>query len=186
VALGGFVLKITRMTDGGSQTRAFYPGPASSTFTFTGLDAGVEYELRISAFNDNGYSPIFTAHATTPSPAATASLSAVVEDLISSSNYGLSIEGHNFGASEAVEVTVEWRVGDDDSATYPLGAQTTNLLGYFQVPFTGPTPEGLCPISVPSGDPQPRQTFNVTAIGLTSDKTASRSAGPFTCPFQDA
>jgi hypothetical protein len=182
VELGGFVVRITRMTNG-SESKVFLPGPASSTFTFTGLDGGVEYEIRISAYNDNGYSPESTVHATTPNVAVTASLSAAVAGLPQSINSGLSITGHNFGASEAVQVIVDWKVGDQGPVTYPLLPQTTNLLGYFEVWFTGPTSYGLCPISVPFGDPQPSQTFNVRAIGLTSNKTASASAGPYTCPL---
>lgn len=185
VELDGFVLGISWMIGTTGGARNFYPGPASRTFTFTPLDSGVQYEIYMSAFNENGYSPESKVDATTPTVPVTASLSALVEGLPDSINYGLSIEGTDFAASEEVEVTVTWKVNDEDFGVFPLGPQTANILGYFQVWFTGDTPEGICPIGVPFGDPQPPQNFNVTAVGLTSHRTASRSAGPFTCPFQD-
>jgi hypothetical protein len=96
------------------------------------------------------------------------------------SNSGLRIEGGNFGASETVEITVDWEVAGEQSALYPVTAQT-NSLGYFQVWFPGVTADGLCPISVPDGQLQPAQNFSVSATGVTSHKKASASAGPFTC-----
>ena len=185
VELGGFALEIfwmTTTTSGGS--KSFFPGPASSTFTFIGLDSGAEYEIGISAFNDNGYSPSSTVHATTPNVAATASLSAAVgQSPYDPANFALLIEGSHFGANEAVGVTVHWKIGDEEPYGFPVGPVTADQIGSFQAWFTGNVPEGFCPISVGTGQPQPPQTFQVSATGSTSNKTASTNAGPFTCPY---
>ena len=61
-------------------------------------------------------------------------------------------------------------------------AMGVSALGGFQTTFTGSVPSGFCPISVPFGDPEPPQTFQVAAIGSISGKSASTTAGPFTCP----
>ena len=112
----------------------------------------------------------------------TPSLLAVVGPLPQNpSNFGLRIEGNNFDANETVEVTVDWKVGYKVSPPFLLTPQT-NSLGYFQVWFPGNTPSGLCPITVAEGQPQPPQYFSARAIGMTSHKTASATADPFTCP----
>jgi hypothetical protein len=100
------------------------------------------------------------------------------------SNYVLSITGSNFGKGEQVLITVVWRVEGESDALFQLWPVTTDtLFGGFSTAFTGVVPSGLCPITVPFGQPQPPQRFQVTARGLTSNKTASTTAGPFTCPF---
>ena len=99
-------------------------------------------------------------------------------------NYGLFIKGSNFGKSEQVSVTVTWTVSGEPGSIFPLGVFTTDaLIGSFATTFTGNTPAGFCPITVPFGQPQPAQNFSVTATDLTSKKTFSTTAGPFTCPF---
>lgn len=100
------------------------------------------------------------------------------------SNYGLFIEGFNFGRSEQISVTVTWTVAGEPGTTFPLGVFTTDaLVGSFSTTFTGVTPAGFCPIEVALGQSQPSQTFSVTATDLTSKKTFLTTAGPFTCPF---
>jgi hypothetical protein len=158
---------------------------ANSVMAILSLDAGYTYNLYVAAVNSAGEAASNTITVTMPaSPPPMASLSAAVGSLpTNESNFGLSIEGNNFGASEMVEVTVDWKVGDEDPASSTLDPQTTNSLGSFQVWFaSGVTPDGICPISVPDGESQPPQRFSVSAAGLTSGKTASATAGPFTCP----
>jgi hypothetical protein len=108
---------------------------------------------------------------------STPSLSAEVGALPQNpSNSGLRIQGNNFGANVTVKVIVDWIVFG--STSFPLMAQT-NSLGYFQIWFAGNTPDGLCPITVAGGQPQPPQNFNVSATAGTSK--AATTAGPFTC-----
>jgi hypothetical protein len=186
VELDGFLLFFTRITT--SEETIKIHGPADRTASYTGLNSGVEYKIRIQAFNANGYSPISTPVVATTQvgPPPPASLLADVINGTDSNigNYVLLIEGSNFGKGEQVLVTVDWTVGTDPTVAFPLGPVTTDaVVGAFRTTFTGVVPEGLCPISVPFGDPQPPQRFQVTARGSTSNKTASTTAGPFTCPF---
>lgn len=62
VELDGFDLYITH----GGGTNSFVHGPADRTASFTGLQSGVEYEIRIDAFNANGYSSSNVINVTTP------------------------------------------------------------------------------------------------------------------------
>jgi hypothetical protein len=184
VELDGFALEITNTNSGNQASGLSVHSPADRKFTFTNLTAGAKYKIWIYAFNDNGYSASATVYATTPTVAPKASLSAGVTNSPNDfSNYGLSIQGQGFGANETVEVAVTWKTGDGAAAVYPLGPLTANSLGFFQTWFTGNTPEGFCPISEPFGTPQPPQTFTVAATGVSSNRTASASAGPFTCPI---
>ncbi len=180
VELDGFLLSISRSGEGTTST---IHGPADRTASYTGLDSGFQYTLKITAFNPNGYSPYSTVMATTtPIVASPPSLTAGVTN-INSGNYGLLINGSNFGKGEQVFITVDWIVGSDPTQAFPLAPVTTDAsVGTFRTIFTGVVSDGFCPISVPFGDPQPPQRFHVTATGLTSNKTASTTAGPFTCP----
>ena len=180
VELDGFELSITRMRNNGTETKSVVEGPTIRSFAWTGLEAGVQYTIQIVAFSANGYSPASTVTATTPAGVTAATLTAGVTNL--EANYGLLIRGSNFGKGEQVAVTVDWTVGSDPAQAFPLLANTDSVVGGFQTTFTGVDPSGFCPISVPFGDPQPQQTFQVTARGLTSGRTASATAGPFTCP----
>jgi hypothetical protein len=56
VELDGFDLYITRKTNGGEETTRTVPGPTDRTASFTGLDSGVQYSIRIDAFSVNGFS----------------------------------------------------------------------------------------------------------------------------------
>lgn len=98
-------------------------------------------------------------------------------------NYGLEIQGSNFGASEIVDVTVDWTVaGQGTTGPFKLSPPTTTSAGTFTAWFTGVDPYGICPITVGEGQPQPAQTFEVSAHGRTSNKTASATSPSFTCP----
>ena len=157
-----------------------YGAPANSTTGYMVLDGGHDYTIYVVAFNNTGSSArsnsILVTVPYTP-PAAT--LSAAV--IPSSGNFVLSITGTNFGNNEPVDIAVVWSVVGEQPAAFPV-LGTANSLGEFSVPFSGVVPEGLCPISVPFGQSQPQQTFQTTATGRTSHKTASATAGPFTCP----
>ena len=152
----------------------------NSTQGYMVLDGGHDYTIYVTAFNRVGKSaPSNSIVVTVPNSPVAATLSAAV--VSSSSNFVLSITGNSFGNNEPVDIAVEWSVVGGGSGAYPIQV-TANSLGWFSVPFTGNTPEGLCPIAVPFGQQQPQQTFHITATGLVSNKTASATAGPFTCP----
>jgi hypothetical protein len=151
----------------------------NSTRGYMVLDGGHDYTIYAIAFNQAGKSaPSNSMVVTVPYTAPAATLTAAVNP--SSGNFVLTIIGNNFGSNEQVAIEVVWSVAGGSGA-YPLQA-TANSLGYFRVAFTGNTPYGLCPITVPFGESQPPQTFQITATGVTSNKTASTTAGPFTCP----
>ncbi len=116
------------------------------------------------------------------SSASSASLS-VGRPVFLSGVYYLPIAGSNFGPNEQVALTVFWKVGTAQPVPYilPLTAATTNQAGYFTTRFTGNS-GSLCPISEPNGVPQPSQTFQVNAKGVKSQKTATATSTPFTCP----
>jgi Fibronectin type III domain len=181
VELTGFLLAITKMVGSQGTTNIVKHGPTDRSATFSGLDSGTTYTFSLTAFSDDGYSPLATAAATTPASATAATLFAGITNL-AEGNFGLLIRGFNFGKGEQVTITVDWTVPPDPPAAFPLLANTDPVVGGFQTTFTGVVPQGFCPISVPFGDPQPPQTFQVAAIGSTSGKTASTTAGPFTCP----
>jgi hypothetical protein len=120
-----------------------------------------------------------------PAPAlvTSAELSAAVEALPQDpSNSGLLIKGTNFGANETVAVAVEW-TAVASTGPHMLAPLSTDWAGSFEVWFTGDNPDGLCPILVAAGQPQPAQFFFVCASGQSSKQTVSASAGPFTCGF---
>ena len=100
-------------------------------------------------------------------------------------NYGLSIKGSNLGIKKEVAVAVEWTItGGSLGELFQLGVFTTDsLLGSFSTTFTGNSPEGLCPIAVGAGQPQPAQHFTVIVTDLTAGTRASSNAVSFTCPF---
>jgi hypothetical protein len=174
--------------DGTSGSQSAGPNSATASVSLT---AGFTYDLYVAAVNSAGESaPSNTITVTIPyvQPTPTsATLLAVVEALQGNiSNFGLLIEGRNFGANETVVVTVEWTVtGESPPVPTILGPLSTDSIGFFQVWFTGGSPDGLCPIGVAFGQPQPPQYFSVSAHGQSSGETASTSAGPFTCPFGD-
>jgi hypothetical protein len=164
--------------DGGTSGDVSHP-------VVVGFGAWLEFQFLFAGANASGGNRIYavTKPAGGGGGTSTPSLLAGVGELPQNpSNFGLRIEGNNFGANETVEVTVDWRVGSEEPAPVPIAPQT-NSLGYFQVWFSGNgnTPDGLCPISVAEGQPQPPQYFSVSATGMTSHKTASATAGPFTC-----
>jgi hypothetical protein len=100
--------------------------------------------------------------------------------------YALGINGSNFGISETVDIVVlcsiEYSPGVvENGAPIFLTANTDPFVGGFHASGSGDGLYGLCPIGVALGESQPLQTFNVTATGSTSKKTASATT-TFTCP----
>jgi hypothetical protein len=182
-----FVVRYSGTRSGSLNAEGESAVAANTVTAILSLDAGYTYNIYVAAVNSAGEAASNTITVTMPvSPPPMASLSAAVGSLpANESNFGLSIEGKNFGASEPVGIIVDWKVGDEDSVPFQLDPQTTDSLGYFQVWFAGVTPDGFCPISEPDGESQPPQHFNVSAAGQTSNKTASTTAGPFTCPYRD-
>lgn len=173
-------------TDGGpSGSQSVGPNPASPEIS---LDGECTYDLYIVAVNSVGKSaPSNTITVAlpygTPAPpqVSTAALSAAVEALPQdTSNFGLLIKGNNFTANETVAVAVEWTTVAS-TGPHMLAPLTADSSGSFEVWFTGDNPDGLCPILVASGQPQPAQHFFVCASGQSSKQTVSTSAGPFTC-----
>lgn len=163
---------------------------ANSVTASLSLEGGYTYTLYVVAVNSVGESaPSNTITVTVPSSGAspTASLNANAQVGLPSnpSNYGVYIEGNGFAANEMVKVTLVWQVAGE-TVPYPVEQNgqnpQANLAGYFSV-WWSPDTNGLCPYSEPVGTPQPIQHFNVTATGLTSNRTASKAAPPFTCPF---
>jgi hypothetical protein len=162
------------------------PGNVSDPVV-VGFGAWLEFKFLFAGSNTSGQDVIYAVTKPPPPPPPPlpppASLMVGVGPLPQNlGNSGLRIEGNNFGANETVEVTVDWQVSGEGSEPFPLVTQA-NLAGYFQVWFSGSSPDGLCPITVADGQPQPPQYFSVSATGTTSHKTASASAGPFICPF---
>jgi hypothetical protein len=156
--------------------------PANSMKASFPLDGGYDYTIYVEAWNHAGQAKSNSIIVTV---IAAASLSASVI-LVSvpgfDSNYQLSIKGSNFGKGEQVLGTVDWSVGGDPSVAFPIQATADAVFGAFSTMFSGTDPVGFCPILVPFGQPQPPQMFRVTAKGVTSQRTASATAGPFTCP----
>ena len=116
------------------------PGNVGHPVT-VGFGAWGQFQYLFAGANTSGQNSIYavTQPAPTPTPTPiptptpTPSLSAVVGELPQNpSNFGLRIEGNNFGANETVEVTVDWKVDDEEPAPFPIAAQA-NSLGYFQV-----------------------------------------------------
>ena len=173
----GFALVFQQQPNG---SPGEYTVGKNSTKGYMVLDGGHDYTIYAIAFNRAGKSaPSNSIVVTVPDSPAAATLAAAVNP--SSGNFVLTIIGNNFGSNEQVAIAVVWSVVGSGSGAYPIQV-TANSLGWFSVPFSGNTPDGLCPISVPFGQQQPQQTFQITATGLTSHKTASATAGPFTCP----
>ncbi|MEO6803634.1 MAG: fibronectin type III domain-containing protein [Granulicella sp.] len=173
----GFILVFQQHPNGAPGE---YSVPINSTQGYMVLDGGHDYTIYVQAFNGVGYSaPSNSIVVTVPYTPPAATLSAAV--IPSSDNFVLSITGTNFGNNEPVNIAVVWSVVGEVAATSPLQA-TANSAGWFSASFSGNTPDGLCPISVPSGQQQPQQTFQIKATGQTSHKTASATAKPFTCP----
>ena len=173
----GFVLVFQQQPNGAPGE---YTVGKNLTQGYMVLDGGHDYTIYAKAFNRAGYSaPSNSIVVTVPDSPVAATLSAAV--VPSSANFVLSITGTNFGVNEPVNIAVVWSVVGIGSGAYPIQV-TANSAGWFNVPFSGNTPAGLCPISVPFGQQQPQQTFQITATGQASNKTASATAGPFTCP----
>ena len=151
-----------------------------------GFGAWLEFHSVFAGANASGENCIYTVTQPPPPPPplpppppGPSLLAAVGELPQNPGNFGLRIEGNNFGANETVEVTVDWQVLGE-GVPFPQLAQA-NSAGYFQAWFTGVDPDGICPYQVGEGQPQPPQYFSVSATGTTSHKTASATAGPFTC-----
>ncbi len=140
---------------------------ANSVMAILSLDAGYTYNLYVAAVNSAGEAASNTITVIMPRLYAAHGFAVGGCGLTaheSNPNFGLSIEGKDFGASEMVEVTVDWKVGDEVPVSSTLDPQTTSSLGYFQVWFaSGVTPDGICPISVPDGESQPPQRLSVGA-----------------------
>jgi len=177
-----------RLLDGqlyGSQSAA--PGSDRATLTLIG---GFTYELSVVAVNSAGKSVPSNSLTIAipygppnPPQVSTAELSAAVASLPGdASNVGLLIKGSNFAANETVAVAVQW-TALGSTGPHVLAPVTTDSSGSFEAWFTGDDPniDGLCPVLVPPGQPQPGQRFFVCASGQTSYQTVSASAGPFTC-----
>lgn len=161
-------------------------GPNSTTASVS-LPAGFTYDVYVTAVNSAGESaPSNTITVTVPyvqpTPASATLLAAVGALPQNIVNFGLMIQGRNFGANETVAVIVEWTVGEESPDPVVLDPPSTDLTGFFEVWFTGDIPDGLCPILVAFGQSQPPQYFSVSAEGQSSGRTASTSTGPFTCP----
>jgi hypothetical protein len=172
----GFVLVFQELPNGGPGE---YGAPANSTTGYMVLDGGHDYTIYVAAFNNVGTSaPSNSILVTVPVTAPAATLSAAV--IPSSGNFVLSITGTNFGNNELIKIAVVWSVVGQMPGTFPV-LGTANSLGELSVQFSGVVPGGLCPISVPFGQQQPKQTFQVKATGQTSNKTASATTS-FTCP----
>ena len=151
VEVDGFELFLTH--NNGTQERTL--NSTERAFSWTGLQSGVQYTLKMNAFNSNGYSPSSTVQATTPVVGSPPFLAASVTALIPG-NYVLVINGSNFGKGEQVVITVDWTVGSDSPQRFPVSTETADIhLGAFQTTFAGNVPTGLCPISEPFGTPQP-------------------------------
>ena len=172
-----------------SGTQAGSPDDTGDTTTV--LDAevadlallpGYTYNIYVAAVNSAGEAASNTITVTAPLPMPTASLSAAVSIGLPTnpSNYGLVIIGNDFGANELVTVIVDWKIGNGQPGAFTIGVNA-NQAGYFKHWFPGNDPEGLCPDVPPGGSP-PTQTFNVTATGQTSGKSASAPATSFMCP----
>ena len=183
-----------RSTDGGpSGSQSAAPGsadPAKPVPANISLDGEFTYELYAVAVNSAGKSaPSSTITVAlpygTPAPpqVSYAALSAAVEALPQDkSNFGLLIKGNNFDANETVAVAVEWtRLAS--TGPHMLAPISTDSSGSFEVWFTGDNSDGLCPVLVAPGQPQPAQFFFVCASGQSSKQTVSANAGPFTCGF---
>jgi hypothetical protein len=171
---------------GDNTTDLLFYDPATNLVYFYTVDATGDIHLlkqcEVTPSHWNQIIPLSRGKATPPSPPSDATVTAIVTNLpLDITNSGLMIEGTHFGAAETVKVGVKWEVSGEPAASATLQV-TTNELGYFQTWFTGNTSFGICPISVPDGDPQPVQTFQVTATGGSSHKTASANSLPFTCP----
>jgi hypothetical protein len=171
----------------GSQSAA--PNSGSGTIT---LNGGFTYELSVVAVNFVGKSaPSNTVTIAIPGgppnppQASYAQLTAAVAPLPgNASNVGLVIKGSKFGANETVAVAVQW-TALVSTGPHVLAPVTSDSSGSFEAWFTGDNPnlDGLCPVLVLPGQPQPAQRFFVCASGQSSMQTVSASAGPFTCGF---
>ena len=171
-----------------SDQSSFSLPPGARTASITNLQSDTAYDIILVAFNDaTGTSPsVNSLGVTQKAPVPVTTIVANVTQLDTEGlPWGLVMQGSNFAKGEQVAVTVDWTVGSEPKVAFPLLANADPVFGAFQTSFTGNTPFGFCPISVPFGDPQPPQKFQVSATGLTSGKTASATAGPFTCPFSD-
>jgi hypothetical protein len=181
-----FVVTVTGVPSNISNEFSF---PANTEVASISLYKNYEYKLHVVARNAVGDSaPSNTIDVVvgtvSPTPTPTATLSAAVGNLPTNIvNFGLQIRGSNFGVNETVHLTIIQTVNGEGGST-PLSVMT-NAFGSFTTWYPGGTPDGLCPILVGEGEPQPPQMFKVTARGATSLKTASATAGPFTCPFSD-
>jgi hypothetical protein len=178
---------------GPSQGQVSYVPGANSRTTALSLEAGRTYYLFVRANNlagSSGESNTITltipSSTPTPPPPTTASLTAVARIGYpqNQSGYGLYIEGNDFSANEMVEVTVVWKVAGE-AVSYLVEQQNgqnpqANLAGYFSV-WWGPDSNGLCPYSEPVGTSQPLQQFSVTATGVTSGRTGSKTT-TLICP----
>jgi len=162
---------------------------ANSATASLSLEAGYTYTLYVVAvISGRESAPSNTITVTIPSsaPPTTASLTASAHTGYPRNPIatGLYIEGNDFEANETVEVTVVWQVAGE-AVSYSVRDQngqnpTANLAGYFSV-WWSPDSNGLCPYSEPVGTPQPLQQFNVTATGLISGRTASKTT-TLICP----
>jgi hypothetical protein len=169
----------------GSQSAA--PGSMSATLA---LNGGWTYEVSVVAVNAVGKSAPSNSITVvipfgTPQPPETsyAELSASVAPLPpGASNVGLLIKGSHFTANETVAVAVEW-TALGSTGPHVLAPVSADSSGSFEAWFTGddPNTDGLCPVLVAPGEPQPAQYFFVCASGESSKQTVSANAGPFIC-----
>jgi hypothetical protein len=133
---------------------------------------GHTFNIYVKAGYFNANSEINTAESapsntitvsTLPPVAPTPSISATViqiNDPVFGPNFGLLIEGSNFGKSEQVSITVTRTIAGDSGSLFALGNFTTDdVFGGFSTTFTNTA--GLCPIDVPIGQPQPVQNFSL-------------------------
>lgn len=163
---------------------------ANSVTASLSLEAGYTYTLYVVAVNSAGESAPSNAITVTIPPLGTGpgggggtTASLILGTPIQNSATVLYIEGSNFGPNEAVEVSVLWQVLGE-SALYPIydngQPYQTDLAGYFRL-WWSPDVNGFCPYQVGEGQPQPLQQFNVTAKGVNSQRTASKTT-TLICP----
>jgi hypothetical protein len=156
----------------------------NATFPAT---CGLTYTITVEALNAAGTSdPGSTTLKLPYVPPLIATLVAQVIWDSTNAKYVLGIQGSNFALSELVDLVVLWSIkypaGVDEGDPIFLTANANFLNGGFQTSSIGDGQYGYCPIEVALGESQPPQTFQVTATGSTSKKTATATT-TFTCPL---
>ena len=169
VEVEGFELTLTRMINNGEVTTLTLHGPAERTASYTGLDSGVQYTIRIAAFNANGYSPTSSVVATTPVATQTVFLNLTAQGggvgsyvpyVAKYPPFGVVSPGHltqitvpSPGIVPRVAFVKEGHssemCGDPNSVVIVLAGQTTSpaqmtaIFGVAEPPFSSTSPIGF-------------------------------------------